>query len=288
MLTRLVVVAALILSVFCAEAQGLMKGDSPNVTALMEKLPFVAGQPIAREIRYIYSSVSELNGKMGDPFYVTNEDENYKRQPTPGTSWDEIPNDQLDAFSRSGRDWIKENEASWSATEMEGYMAFQQSMDRSMSALHTYFSVMSSLSALAYGWAEKDAGRLTTWTANTTKCIGDAAPQGSILHLEIMHVITGEKFKFHSANDFIVIATLESNGKMISSTRAMQMWINTKKKRVSPANMVPMYHENASQEVLEILKPVTKNGFLPRHAMLINAAVEDIYNRLIVLGEISD
>ena len=268
------------------DIQDVKAFDSPNIETLLKKLPFVADRPIARETRYIYSSVLELKKKVFDPFYVTNEDRGYVRKTTPGTSWNDIADVQLESISKSGREWIKKNESNWSATEMEGYMAFQQSMENSISTMQTYFAAMDALSALAYSWARKDAERLSEWTASVTKCISPEAPEGSILHLDIMRFTKGERFKFHSSNDFIVIATLESfDGKMISSTRAMQMWRNTKKKIVAPENAIPIFEFSAAEEKMDILEPVSKDTFIARHALLINAAVEDLYMRLEALDE---
>jgi len=73
---------------------------------------------------------------------------------------------------------------------------------------------------------------------------------------------------------------------MITSRQVMQKWIDTKKKTVSPADALPMY-ESIPEDKKELLSPfLEEHGVLPLEAVLINAAVEDLYLRMEVLDEL--
>jgi hypothetical protein len=64
------------------------------------------------------------------------------------------------------------------------------------------------------------------------------------------------------------------------STQAMKFWVNTKKVIVAPKDAVPYYESTATEAQLALLKPTEINGFTHRFALLLNAAVEDIYSQL--------
>ena len=83
--------------------------DSPNVTELLNNLPYEADHPIVKDIRFIYASVLELKKKKFEPYLVTNEDEKYFKLTKKGVSGLEL-NGQYDAFQKQGRDWIKKND----------------------------------------------------------------------------------------------------------------------------------------------------------------------------------
>ncbi|MCZ6519981.1 MAG: hypothetical protein O6848_00615 [Bacteroidetes bacterium] len=265
---------------------------STNFPALIKKLPNEVDRPLAREIRYTYGSALELQGKKKktkDPFVVTNEQDHYERKTTPGTDWNYYFKYQAKSMDQSHIDFLDKYEDQLSVEAMEGYMAIKRSVQTSIAALQTYLAVMGALSSLAVAWAEKDASTLVSWTETTTKCIGNEAPVGSVLHLEVMWLVKGQSFKFHSENDLWVTATLETgDGRWVTSRQIMQMWVDTKKKKVSPENTVPL-HESIPDEKKELLDPLYKrNGILPLQAILVNAAVQDLELRLEALAALSD
>ena len=270
----------------------LKTSASTNFPALIKKLPNEVDRPLAREIRYTYGSALELQGKKKktkDPFVVTNEEDGYERKTTTGTEWNDFLNYQAESLDQSHKDFLDKYEEQLSVEAMEGYMAINRSVQTSIAALQTYLAVMGALSSLAVAWAEKDASSLVSWTETTTKCIGNEAPEGSVLHLEVMWLVKGQSFKFHSENDLWVIATLETgDGRWITSQQTMQMWVDTKKKKVSPENRVPL-HDSIPDEKRELLDPLYKrNGILPLQAILVNAAVQDLDLRLEALAALSD
>jgi hypothetical protein len=127
----------------------------------------------------------------------------------------------------------------------------------------------------------KEAQKLSDWTASITHCVGSDAPEGSILHVNMMRLTKGERFKFHSANDFLLTATLMHGDSVIAiSTQAMQFWVNTKRAIVAPEDAVPYYESTATEEQLKLLEPVAINGFTHRFALLFNYVVKDIYAQL--------
>lgn len=69
-------------------------------------------------------------------------------------------------------------------------------------------------------------------------------------------------------------------GRWVTSRQIMQMWVDTKKKKVSPEDTVPL-HESIPDEKRELLNPLYKrNGIVPLQAILVNAAVQDLERRL--------
>jgi hypothetical protein len=259
--------------------QGVKSFDSPNVTDLVNALPFEAPYPIVREIRYTYGSILELKKKEFEPYIVTDEHPDYFEITKQGVAG-RVFQEQYNSFKEQGQDWIKRNESNWSSSELASFMSFQSSMEGSMSAVHAYYSIMGAMSGLAYAWTKSEAESLVSWTSHVTRCRGESASDRSVLHLNMMRLTKGERFKFHSSNDFIVTATLELADTVLISTQAMQFWVNTNKNVVSPTDAVPIFQSTASPDKLEILKPVSKNGFTLRFALLINAAIQDIYQRL--------
>jgi len=265
---------------------------STNFPAQIKKLPNEVTRPLAREIRYTYGSALELQGKKKkakDPFMVTNEEDNYERQTTPGTEWNDYFKYQAESLNQSHKDFLEKYENQLTLEATESYMIINQSIQTSMTALHTYAAVMGALSSMAIATAEKNASTLVSWTETITKCIGNEAPEGSVLHLEVMWLVKGQSFKFHSENDLWVIATLETgDGRWLTSRQIMQMWVDTKKKKVSPEKTVPL-HESIPDEKRELLDPLYKrNGILPLQAILVNAAVQDLDLRLEALAALSD
>ena len=288
---RTFIVVVLVL-LFPGTGYGALKRSvSENFPALLEKLPYEAERPFAREIRYIYASALELKGKAKDPFVVTNEPEGYEKRTTPRTDWSSILDQQAfdqqaQSMDQSNRAFLDKYDDRMSVEETESYLAMNRSVQTSIAALQTYFAVMDGLAAFARASAHKEANSLVSWTESTTKCIGDEAPEGSILHLEIMWLTKGQSFKLHSASDISVIATLETgDGRMISSYQIMQKWIDTKKTIVSPEGALLMY-ETIPEEKKKLLSPLLeKHGILPLEAVLINAAIEDLYLRLEALED---
>jgi hypothetical protein len=260
--------------------QNIERFDSPNVISLLDRLPYEAPYPMAREIRYIYSSVLELKKKKFEPYLVTNERPEYFEITKQGVT-DQVLQSQYSAFQSQGKSWISKNQDRWSATELQGYTSFQRSMESSMATMHTYYAMMGALSGLAYSWTKKEAESLSNWASSVTKCTGESAPEGSILHLNMMRLTKGERFKFHSANDFVLTATLEKpDSTFVICTQVMQFWVNTKNEKVAPEESVPFLESTASEEKLEILKPAATNGFTHRFALLLNAVIEDLYVKL--------
>jgi hypothetical protein len=280
---KLIVSLALAIVMFPVTVSGqkFERLDSPNVTELLERLPFEAPYPIAREIRYIYSSVLELKKKEFDPFIVTNERPQYFELTKTGVIGEQTLQSQYSAFQAQGRTWINRNQDNWSASELQGYTSFQNSMESSMATMHSYYAVMGAMSGLAYSWTRNEAESLSTWARAVTKCSGESAPKGSVLHLNMMRLTKGERFKFHSANDFVLTATLERpDSTFVICTQVMQAWVNTKKEKVSPEEAVPFFESTAQEDKLELLKPTATNNFTHRFALLLNAAIEDIYAKL--------
>jgi hypothetical protein len=139
----------------------------------------------------------ELKKKKFEPYLVTNEDESYFKLTKKGVSGLELIG-QYSAFEQQGRTWINKNQDKWSANELAGYTSFQRSMEGAMSTMHTYYSLMGALSGLAFSWTMKEAQALSDWTSAVTHCTGSDAPDRSILHLNMMRLTKGERFKFHS------------------------------------------------------------------------------------------
>ena len=265
----------------CIGVAQIKRSVSTNFPSLLEKLPYQTNKPLAREIRYTYASALDLLGKKKpkDPFVVSNEKEGYERQTTTGTDWNRYLNQQAKSMDQSNRDFLDKYESGMSPETMESHLAMNRSIQTSIGTLQAYLSIMGGLSALAVNWANKEAMALASWTETTTKCIGDEAPEGSVLHLEVMWLVKGRSFKFHSENDIWVIATLETGDeRWISTKQIMQMWVDTKKTKVSPEGALPFnYLEDISEEHRELLAPLAKkHGILPFHGMLVNAAVEDL------------
>lgn len=255
--------------------------DSPNTQTFVDNLPFVADYPIAREIRYTYGSVLELKRKEFDPYIVTNEDSDYFEVSEQGISG-QVLNSQYQAFRDQGRSWIDKNADKWSASELRGYTSFQNKMENTMSAVHSYYAIMGALASLGNALIKKEAQSLTDWAASVTRCIGSEAPEGSILHLNMIRLTKGERFKFHSSNDFIVTVTLErGDGTILVNTQVMQLWRNTKKRIVAPESAIPYFERTISEEKLNLIsKPLVQNNFTHRFALLINTGIKELYTSL--------
>ncbi len=91
--------------------------------------------------------------------------------------------------------------------------------------LSTYVSVMSALAVAGQALMDRDAARLANWTATSTGAIGDEAPEGSILHLDFIQVLQGERFGTTSRVEFFATAILDDgNGTVFRSDRSYELF----------------------------------------------------------------
>lgn len=262
---------------------------SPHYPEMIAAVPFKADRPIAREIKYVYFSVSEVNEKRGRPLMATN----YVQSPegSPGTGTAGLPpavaeGALSDQYSEQAREAMNKGDhlkaeiySGLAVSSLETEMAMANMVNNVHTVFNVYFSAMDTFALLAQHWQDEGGQNLHDWTVESTGAIGDAAPPGSVLHLSIMDVAKIRRFDLDSRWDFVVTATLvDGRGRTVSTAQGVEIYTHSGDDTKPPPGFVPMIKYVPAEDRRFDTVRNTGWGFLS--ATLINAAVADIYAKL--------
>jgi hypothetical protein len=273
---------------------GITQYVSVEHPKMIDEIPFRADYPIAREIRYFLYDNIVMNDKRGRPLIATNEVDIKGGKPgtftpidipsaSPGTNWSDIyARKTTDARSAGRHDKVRFY-SSLSQSHLEVEMAMNNMVNNVSTMFSIYSGTMQILGIVAQAWLESTAAELAKWTAETTRCVGDSAPEGSILHLEIFKVLYGKKWNLDSRIDFIVTATLEDGkGAVIKSVRNLGLLTYGKGKDNADAGegFVLLNRETYSTDRLSMMESLKNHAWGIQYAVLINSAIADLYARI--------
>ena len=272
---------------------GLTQVLSPTYTGYVEGLPFRAERPIARELRYTYQQRTDLGGKEGEPIGSADDitKETLERgepiallsaQPAQVENWGDHYSGLANAAQARG-----DNGSALMYRELAVSQAETQvAMNRISSAgnmFSTYVSVMQSLGAVGQALLEADAARLANWTATSTGAVGDEAPEGSLLHLDFLRVVHGERYGITSRMEYFATALFDDGkGNVYRSDRSFELFTYKPDQPPEdlPSDAVRLLKPPGGPDRHEYLGNVGKDALLSLHAILANAAVENLYTQL--------
>lgn len=281
--------AALLAALFLLPGcSGLTQSLSPNYPELLAKVPFKADRPIAREIRYIYFSVTEINENPGKPIVATNLDPaggtaaspaRIAPPPTPGTKWSEVTSEQARQASKKGEHKWAADLHGVATAQAETEIAMDNMVNGVNTAFNIYFATAQAFQAAAQAFQDSGGQKLHDWAVEKTGAIGNAAPPGSVLYLDIKDITHITRFDMDSKWDSVVTATLvDGKGRIIASSQGLELHTHSGKDTKPPPGFVML--EKLPQEKSAQFPSVNSipYGFLK--ATLINGAVADLYKRL--------
>ncbi len=278
---------------------GLTYSASANRSELVDKFPFRAARPIARELRYTYVSATVLGTDVGQPLVSADAATRSElppgrhvvslaAQPLPqqsgGTKWSEIFAERAAEARRDGRTQDAALNTQLSQANLGTELATARMVSSASGVFAIYAGAVQALRAVGQGIVDGTAVGLRDWITANTGAIGPAAPEGSVLRLQLFAVANGEKFKSEIRLDYVAIATLEDGrGRTVQSARSWQVWghkaegsafkIPADVTRFDPAHMVPADKQG-------LLQPLSNKAWAPQLALAANAAVADLYARL--------
>ncbi len=272
---------------------------SPSFTKLIDDMPFKAEYPIAREIGITYSYTQELDGKLSDPAICSNEKnqpgntENSSTtpwynmpQPTSTTKWSEIY-DQKATDARFRGDFSNAKFYSQSAANsLEVEIAMENMVNNVNTAFATYNATVEVLRVISDAIMKNKINKTQEWIINTNGCIGDTAPEGSILHLDMKWILHGNKFQLDSKNLFVVTAVLEDGkGNNVQSVKSFELYAYKENKPADSSEFISFTQDTIPAEKQAAYEPMKKLVCGQEHVLLVNSAIADLYTRIIALKE---
>lgn len=211
---------------------------SPNMAPIIERFPFQADRPIARELRYTYMNTSVIDGQpakkplfSADP--ATRAQGRSAPPPAVVLAAASTPGPQVsDQLSRQADEMVKRGESPRRVEQVRanavGQLQAEISLQRAQATANFVFAaagMLSSLEVLAQGWNDTSADVLGKWFRQNTRVIGPEAPEGSVLQLDFIYVLRGQSWKLESQQDFLVHATLrDGRGRTLESKQGVQVY----------------------------------------------------------------
>ena len=275
---------------------GITQYVSEEYPKMIEEAPFRADYPIAREIRYTLYDNTVMNGKSGKPLIATNEVDTSAGKsvsstpinipgPSSGTRWSEIYAQKASDARSSGR----HDDANFYNRQSKALLETEMAMDGMVNNVSAMFAVYSGtiqvLAAVAQAWHEDTAMALAEWAVDTTRCVADSAPRGSVLHIEAFKVLYGKSWHVDSEIDFIVKATLEDGkGGVIRSVRNARLLTYGERKDKADAEKGFAPHSYDLYAPPKFPAWMKNHAWAYQYAVLINSAIADLYARIEELG----
>jgi hypothetical protein len=280
---------ALLASAGCS---GIGLYADPSFSVMVDRFPFHAKRPIAREIRYSYATNFILNGK-DHPRYAA---DHQTLEAHRGVPRYEVPvvtssGQRLsDDYSQRGRDASSEgqHQTAQSYHELaESQARAEMSMQRTQAsvglAMSTYSGLMSAGNAWVQATTEKTAVALRDWVVNSNRAIGPEAPKGTVLQLDVRNIFDAESFQLESRRDILVTATLrDARGRTLVGGSAWQLYALKREgsKLEVPNDLIDIHRGILPEEKkthMESVASLPEGYFL---AMTVDDAVANLYERL--------
>lgn len=276
-------VAALALAL--ATGCNLTQSASPVYADFCELVPYRCDEPLARELRYTYTSSSDI--KAGPDGFVsvaddttmaeyrtTNDIALLTSEPKLSAAYAE----RADAASAAGdtQGALVYRDVALSAAEVEVAMS---QIDQAANMISSYASAMSALGALAPVLAHSSATMVTGWVTANTGAIGASAPEGSVLHVNINKLAKATAFTTTSRIEFEVTAVLDDGrGNLLRAERGFALFTYEPDAPPSdlPANAAVVLGPTADAK-LTGFESHTFEGYL---TILANAAVAELDRQL--------
>jgi len=274
---------------------------TPNYQEIRDDLVFRAASPVARELRYTIIRTTHFPGsKSGSTTVSTNipKVKNTKEgidlssmhmKASAGTKWSEIFSKQAERASLAGDHALAAQyynaaiSARQTEIKMERHQAF---MD----------FIYAGIGAVSQILEHEEAKTLVKWIMNTTNCIGEDAPEGSVLYLTAQYVSYFQKyFDKQSRHEFMVSMALDDGkGRVITSLRYFELFSFTNKSddrkllslgrkdkpELIPEKLIDLTDVSKEARFIDFNNVHFASGYPIWWAVLSNSAIKDIYMRI--------
>ena len=145
-------------------------------------------------------------------------------------------------------------------------------------AFNTYFATAQAFQAAAQTFQDSGGQELHDWAVEKTGAIGDAAPPGSVLYLDIKDITHVTRFGMDSKWESVVTATLvDGSGRIVASAQSPELHIHSGQNTQPPPGFVMLEKPPKEKSAQFPSVNTIPYGFLK--ATLINGAVADLYKR---------
>ncbi len=282
-------VCALLASTGCS---GIGLYANPSYSVMVDRFPFHAKRPIAREIRYSYVTNFILNGK-DHPRYAADQQTLEAHYGVPRYEVPVVTSSGRrlsDDYSQRGRDASSkgEHKSAQSFHELaESQARAEMSMQRTQAsvglAMSSYGAFMAAGNAWVQATTERTAAALRDWVVNSNGAIGPEAPKGTVLQLDVRNIFDAKRFQLESRRDILVTATLrDARGRTLVGGSAWQLYALKREgsKLEVPDDLVDIHRGMLPEEKkahMESVAGLPEGYFL---AMTVDDAVANLYERL--------
>ncbi|MBW2294823.1 MAG: hypothetical protein JRG94_21300 [Deltaproteobacteria bacterium] len=282
-------VCALLASTGCT---GIGLYATPSFPDMVERFPFHAKRPIAREIRYSYATNMILNGK-DHPRYASDHQTLEAHHGVPRYEVPAVTNSGRtlsDDYSQRGRDASAKgkHQAAQTYHELaESQARAEMSMQRTQAsvglAMSTYSGLVTAGNAWVQATTERTAVALRDWVVNSNRAIGPEAPKGTVLQLDVRNIFDAKSFQLESRRDILVTVTLrDARGRTLVGGSAWQLYGLKREgsKLEVPNDLVDIHRGSLPEEKkaqMESVAGLPEGYFL---AMTVDDAIANLYERL--------
>ncbi|MEM7234146.1 MAG: hypothetical protein AAF517_18355 [Planctomycetota bacterium] len=277
------------LLVLCALSSGCTLNGlvSKNYVSMLEQRSFQAPHPIARELNYVVVANSNIDGHLGNALVTSTYPKGAdvaQHFTAPSTVQVTVPTSQAaeqsyaaaEEASRRGDHRGAADHLSVGIANEESSLAMQRTMSTSIGALNIYMGTMSALSGLANMWHQQTGQQLSAHLQTQTGCIGEEAPEGTVLHLYVSELTHGKSFTLTSRSEIVVRAVLEdANGEKRAVDRAVEFRMNFDPPEERKGDYVKQTPETRPRIESDIIDPT--NPWIAELTTVAIAAVEGLY-----------
>ncbi len=274
---------------------GMKHSVSPDFKMFVDEMPFKAKHPIARDIGITYSYGHVDSGKIDKPSIYTNEKEKSPNDKPnvfrscnineivayAGPKQSEICSQQADAFQKKGDHSSAKMYRSLAVSNLETEMAMANMVNNVNATFNTLNATTNALSAYVDAMSKKKISTLQDWIKETTGCIGDSAPEDSILHINLKLVVHLRKFRLDSRWVFTVTAVLEDGkGNYITGNKAYEMYAFKEAPPEAAKGFILLTKDTIPPEKMAEYAEVRKTLWGENHVLLANHVISDLYKRI--------
>lgn len=266
----------------------------PDYHQNLDYLTFRVDRPLARQLRYTYQTRTDLGGEEGTP--IGSADATTAALLRRGES---LP--LVSVAPANGGDWGAHYgrlaEDARDRGDTEGALMYrelavaqaetQAAMNQVTAAGHmlaTYQSVVSALAAVGQAMHDSDAASVADWVADETGAVGPTAPEGSLLHLDFLHVTHGDRFNTSDARVELFVTALldDGRGNVYRSDRNAHVFIYKEGKppEYVPADVVPVAMRLDDPALSGPLEGVPENLYLRMQAILARSAIANLNDQI--------
>ncbi len=280
---------------------------SSDFARYVEEVPLNADRPIARELRFVFADGNRISGLGGSTRFLVTTNESsgetlqsrglrYIHERYPGIEAKHFQSTsalqeqvflQTRDLAAPGRAALDKSSAgeSLSAREQGAAATFEASarLDQAVGLMNASLAATQALDALVKAWHASDGHALASWVRSHTGAIGDSAPEGSVLYVDFVRVLSAQSFTTSSNTDFVVSARLERPGrKTLHAVRGMEYSVSTGEP--PPASQLAGLTDYRAAKAPLLERPAMQSikniTYAFEHATLANAAIADLYRQL--------